>query len=74
MGLRGKRKSAAVRQHFGRSDLGGCPSRRTVLLINPPVYDTQYWAQWSQPYGLLRIAALLKKHRYKRIEQPMGGP
>jgi hypothetical protein len=37
-------------------------------LINPPVYDTQYWAEWSQPYGLVRIAALLKNYRYKRIE------
>ncbi len=53
---------------FSRSRLGGQPRRRTALLINPPVYDTQYWAQWSQPYGLLRIAALLRKHRYKRIE------
>jgi len=32
------------------------------------VYDTQYWGQWSQPYGLLRIASLLKKHKYTRIE------
>jgi len=38
------------------------------LLINPPVYDTQYWAQWSQPYGLLRIAALLRRYGYRRIE------
>jgi radical SAM superfamily enzyme YgiQ (UPF0313 family) len=48
--------------------LGGFPKRKTALLINPPVYDTQYWAQWSQPYGLLRITALLKKHGYKRLE------
>jgi radical SAM superfamily enzyme YgiQ (UPF0313 family) len=53
---------------FKRDDLGGCPSRRSALLINPPVYDTQYWAEWSQPYGLLRIATLLKKYRYKRVE------
>jgi len=44
------------------------PSEKTALLINPPVYDTQYWAQWSQPYGLLRIATLLKKHGYQRLE------
>jgi len=37
-------------------------------LINPPVYDVQYWAQWSQPYGLLRIARLLDKLGYKRRE------
>lgn len=42
--------------------------RKTTLLINPPVYDTQYWAEWSQPYGLVRIAALLKKHRYKHVD------
>ena len=42
--------------------------RKVALLISPPIYDTQYWSQWSQPYGLLRIAALLKKYQYKRIE------
>lgn len=45
-----------------------CARRRTALLINPPVYDTQYWAEWSQPYGLLRVAAWLSQQRYKRIE------
>jgi radical SAM superfamily enzyme YgiQ (UPF0313 family) len=49
-------------------DLDGEPKKKTALLIAPPVYDTQYWAQWSQPYGLLRVASLLKKHQYKRIE------
>ncbi|GFP21960.1 hypothetical protein HKBW3S06_01186, partial [Candidatus Hakubella thermalkaliphila] len=44
------------------------PRQKSALLINPPVYDTQYWAEWSQPYGILRIGALLKKHHYKRIE------
>jgi len=33
-----------------------------------PIYDVQYWAQWSQPYGLLRIARLLEKLGYKRRE------
>jgi len=37
---------------------------RRALLINPPVYDAQYWARWSQPAGLLRIAALLKGKGY----------
>lgn len=37
---------------------------RRALLINPPVYDAQYWARWSQPAGLLRIATLLKKKGY----------
>jgi radical SAM superfamily enzyme YgiQ (UPF0313 family) len=30
------------------------------LLISPPVYDTQYWAHWSLPYGLLRVASWLR--------------
>ncbi|HUI30182.1 MAG TPA: B12-binding domain-containing radical SAM protein [Candidatus Acidoferrales bacterium] len=53
---------------FSISSLQGFPKRKTALLISPPLYDTQYWAEWSQPYGLLRIAALLKKYQYKRIE------
>jgi hypothetical protein len=57
-----------IMHHFDIQGLPGDPSQKTALLINPPVYDTQYWAQWSQPYGLLRIAALLKKHSYKRLE------
>ena len=36
---------------------------RRVLLINPPVYDAQYWARWSQPAGLLRIGSWLKQRR-----------
>ncbi len=36
---------------------------RRVLLINPPVYDAQYWARWSQPAGLLRIGSWLKERR-----------
>jgi radical SAM superfamily enzyme YgiQ (UPF0313 family) len=56
-----------VESAFSVSRLTGQSKRKTALLINPPVYDTQYWAEWSQPYGLLRIAALLKKHCYKKI-------
>jgi len=44
------------------------PSGSTALLISPPVYDTQYWADWSQPYGLLRIGAWLKARGYKRVD------
>jgi len=40
------------------------PGTRRALLINPPVYDAQYWARWSQPAGLLRIATLLKERGY----------
>src|SRR5216683_3179723 len=40
------------------------PGKRRALLINPPVYDAQYWARWSQPAGLLRIATLLKQRGY----------
>lgn len=32
-----------------------------ALLINPPIYDTQYWAYWSQPHGLLKIATWLRQ-------------
>ena len=35
-----------------------------ALLINPPIYDTQYWAHWSQPHGLLKVAAWLKQSGY----------
>lgn len=57
-----------IDRQFTPTSLEVNSKRKTALLINPPVYDTQYWAEWSQPYGLLRIAALLKKYRYKRIE------
>jgi len=59
---------AKIVRRFDVHDLPGDPQQKIALLINPPVYDTQYWAEWSQPYGLLRIAALLKKHGYKRRE------
>jgi hypothetical protein len=57
-----------IDRQFTLSSLDGNPRRKNALLINPPVYDTQYWAEWSQPYGLVRIAALLKKNRYKHID------
>jgi hypothetical protein len=38
---------------------------RRILLLNPPVYDAQYWARWSQPAGLLRISTLLKQKGYQ---------
>src|ERR1700730_18160122 len=57
-----------IDRQFTPSCLGVDPHRKTALLINPPVYDTQYWAEWSQPYGLLRIAALLKQYRYKHVD------
>lgn len=37
---------------------------RRVLLLNPPVYDAQYWARWSQPAGLLRVSTYLKSRGY----------
>src|SRR5260221_6005648 len=40
------------------------PGKRRALLLNPPVYDAQYWARWSQPAGLLRIATYLKSQGY----------
>jgi len=58
---------AKIIRRFDVRDLPGDPRQKTALLINPPVYDTQYWAQWAQPYGLLRIGALLRKDGYKRL-------
>jgi len=51
---------------FDPCSLPGNPAGKTALLINPPVYDVHYWPEWSQPYGLLRIASLLGKFGYKR--------
>lgn len=62
-----KRKSGHIVRSFKRYGLGGSPANRTALLLSSPVYDTQYWPEWSQPYGLLRIAALLKRHGYKKL-------
>lgn len=44
--------------------------KKRVLLVNPPVYDAQYWARWSQPAGLLRISTYLKRlnHRVQLID------
>jgi radical SAM superfamily enzyme YgiQ (UPF0313 family) len=38
---------------------------KKALLINPPVYDTQYWERWSLPHGLLKVATYLKKCGYE---------
>src|SRR3954454_24019771 len=43
---------------------GNLKHRRSALLISPPVYDTQYWAHWSLPYGLLRVASWLRSKGY----------
>jgi hypothetical protein len=57
-----------IDRQFTLKSLEGNPCRKNALLINPPVYDTQYWAEWSQPYGLVRIAALLKQKTYKHVD------
>lgn len=36
---------------------------KRALLVNPPVYDTQYWERWSMPHGLLKVATYLKKEK-----------
>lgn len=54
--------------NFEIIQLSGFAETKTALLISPPVYDTQYWSKWSQPYGILRITSLLKQHKYKRLE------
>lgn len=38
--------------------------RKKALLINPFIYDPQYWAEWSLPDGLLRVGSLLKRKGY----------
>jgi radical SAM superfamily enzyme YgiQ (UPF0313 family) len=40
---------------------------QSAILINPPIYDTQYWAYWSQPHGLLKIATWLRQNGYKNL-------
>jgi radical SAM superfamily enzyme YgiQ (UPF0313 family) len=37
---------------------------KKALLINPPIYDTQYWAYWAQPHGLLKVATWLQSVGY----------
>src|SRR2546423_5351665 len=59
---------STIDRTFAVTSLEKDPRRKTALLINPPVYDTKCWAEWSQPYGLVRIAALLKKYRYNHID------
>ena len=31
-----------------------------ALLIQPPIYDTQYYPEWSMPSGLLKISSWLR--------------
>lgn len=31
-----------------------------ALLVQPPVYDTQYYAEWSMPSGLLKVSTWLR--------------
>jgi radical SAM superfamily enzyme YgiQ (UPF0313 family) len=35
-----------------------------ALLIQPPVYDSQYYAEWSMPSGLLKVATWLRELGY----------
>jgi len=37
---------------------------KRALLINPPIYDVQYWAEWSQPHGLLKVGNYLRQQGY----------
>ena len=60
--------SSPIAMQFTARSLPGDPVEKTALLISPPVYDVHYWPEWSQPYGLLRIAALLGKLGYRRRE------
>jgi radical SAM superfamily enzyme YgiQ (UPF0313 family) len=38
--------------------------KKLGILINPPIYDTQYWARWSMPHGLLKIGSWLRNNGY----------
>ena len=49
-----------IRDNVAQILIGG----RKALLINPPIYDTQYWAYWAQPHGLLKVATWLRKNGY----------
>jgi hypothetical protein len=40
-------------------------ANKRALLINPPIYDVQYWAEWSQPHGLLKIGNFLRQKGYE---------
>lgn len=40
---------------------------KKALLIHPPLYDTQYWAYWAQPHGLLKVATWLKSNKYTHL-------
>lgn len=31
-----------------------------VLLVNPPIYDFSAYDYWLKPYGLLRVAGLMR--------------
>ncbi len=53
----------SIRRDLSGSLAGG----RRALLINPPIYDTQYWARWSQPHGLLKVATWLRSERYEEL-------
>jgi radical SAM superfamily enzyme YgiQ (UPF0313 family) len=35
-----------------------------ALLVQPPIYDTQYYAEWSMPSGLLKVASWLRRVGY----------
>jgi len=41
---------------------------KEILLLNPPIIDTQYWAHWSQPYGLLKVARWLENDFGYRVQ------
>lgn len=52
-----------IRDDVSKILIGG----RKALLINPPIYDTQYWAYWAQPHGLLKVATWLRTQGYTHL-------
>jgi hypothetical protein len=50
---------------MGYFTLKATMANKRALLINPPIYDVQYWAEWSQPHGLLKIGNFLRQKGYE---------
>ncbi len=35
-----------------------------VFLVNPPIYDFTAYDFWPKPYGMLKVAGLIKAEKY----------
>src|SRR5262249_45189714 len=62
--LPGRRDRAEARTGNARRGIVEAQARgpgMRALLFQPPVYDTQYFPDWSQPSGLLKVSTWLRK-------------